>query len=182
MKVKNLVLVSLFAALIAVGAFIKVPVPVCPFTLQVFFTALAGILLGSKLGSISVIVYVVLGLIGVPVFASGGGLGYVFQPTFGYLLGFIIGTYVTGKIVEKVSKPSFKRMLFAAFAGLSIIYLMGMIYYWMIVTFYTGTGIGLWTLLLYCFLLCVPGDSVLCILAAVLGKRLKPILKKNGAE
>ena len=67
---KNLVRVALFAALIAVGAFIRSPVPVCPFTLQFLFTMLAGLLLGGKYGALSVLVYLCVGLLGLPVFAK----------------------------------------------------------------------------------------------------------------
>ncbi|MGN0641734.1 MAG: biotin transporter BioY [Huintestinicola sp.] len=179
MKAKDIVYTALFTALIAAGAFIKIPVPVCPFTMQLFFTTLAGMFLGSKKGALSVLCYVLLGLAGVPIFASGGGLGYIFQPTFGYLLGFIAGTYVTGHIAGKTDSPSVKRLLAANLLGLVIVYAMGMVYYWLIMTFYVGTGIGLWTLFLYCFLLVVPGDLVLCVLAAVMGKRLIPIFKKG---
>lgn len=86
-KVKELVLFSLFTALTAIGAFIRVPVPLCPFTLQLLFTTLSGLILGSRKGAASVAVYVALGLSGVPVFTQGGGPGYIFQPTFGYLWG-----------------------------------------------------------------------------------------------
>ena len=66
---ENLVRMALFAALIAVGAFIRIPVPVCPFTLQFLFTMLAGLLLGGKYGALSVLVYLCVGLLGLPVFA-----------------------------------------------------------------------------------------------------------------
>ena len=79
-KVKELVLFSLFTALTAIGAFIRVPVPLCPFTLQLLFTTLSGLILGSRKGAASVAVYVVLGLSGVPVFTQGGGPGYIFEP------------------------------------------------------------------------------------------------------
>ena len=72
-KTKNLAYCALFTALIAVGAFIRVPVPVVPFTLQYLFTMLAGLLLGPRLGTIAVGTYVLLGLVGVPIFAQGGG-------------------------------------------------------------------------------------------------------------
>ena len=68
LSTKNMILSALFVALIAIGAFIKIPVPVCPFTLQLLFTTLAGLLLGARLGFISVCVYIVIGLIGVPIF------------------------------------------------------------------------------------------------------------------
>lgn len=72
-RTKNLMYCSLFTALIAVGAFIKIPIPVVPFTLQFLFTTLAGLLLGSKMGAVSVIAYMVLGLVGLPIFSEGGG-------------------------------------------------------------------------------------------------------------
>lgn len=177
-QTRNMILCGLFTALIAVGAFIKVPVPVVPFTLQFLFTTLAGLFLGGRLGAISVILYVALGLMGVPIFASGGGLAYVFQPTFGYLIGFVAGTWLTGTIVHKTKNPSLKRIFIGCFSGLMVVYIFGMIYYWLISTFYLGTGIGLWPLFLYCFLLAVPGDIFLCILSAILGKRLIPIINK----
>lgn len=90
-KIKDLTLMALFAALTAVGAFITIPVPPVPFSLQIFFAILAGALLGSRRGAISVAVYVLLGLCGLPVFTKGAGLSYIFQPTFGYLAGFILG-------------------------------------------------------------------------------------------
>ena len=76
-KTKSIIYCGLFTALIAVGAFIKIPVPVVPFTLQYLFTMLAGLLLGAHLGSLSVFAYMVLGLAGLPIFTEGGGLWYV---------------------------------------------------------------------------------------------------------
>ncbi len=169
---------ALFTVLIIVGAFIKIPIPVVPFTLQLLFTMMAGLILGAKWGAISVLVYIVMGLIGIPVFASGGGISYIFQPTFGYLIGFCIGSYATGKIANKVFEPSIKRLLAANFVGLAIVYIFGMIYYYIIGNFVINSPIGLWPLFLYCFILAVPGDIVLCILTAILGKRLIPIIRR----
>lgn len=163
---------SLFVALIAIGAFIRVPVPVCPFTLQLLFTTLAGLLLGSRRGGLAVTLYLVLGLLGVPLFTEGGGPSYIFQPTFGYLIGFALGAWVTGRIREGSDNPSIKRLLIANFAGLFVVYSMGMAYVYLINNFYLGTPIGLWPLVLYCFLLAVPGDICLCIVAAGLAKKI----------
>ncbi len=178
-KTKNMILSAMFVALISVGAFIKIPVPVVPFTLQVLFTMLAGLLLGGKRGALAVCVYTALGLVGLPVFTQGGGLGYIFQPTFGYIIGFAVGAYVTGVIANRSNRPGYKRLLSANFAGLAIIYLFGMVYYYLICNFYLNTPIGIWPLFLYCFLLAVPGDIVLCIVGAVLGKRLIPLVKEG---
>lgn len=121
-KITNLILCSLFTALIAVGAFIKIPVPVVPFTLQFLFTTLAGLLLGSKKGAISVVAYMVLGLVGLPIFSEGGGFWYVMKPSFGYIIGFCIGTYVTGLIAERMKEKMVPRYMLANFIGLLIVY------------------------------------------------------------
>ena len=79
-------------------------------------------------------------------------------------------------MTEQRDTLTFGRILIANFAGLAIIYVMGMIYYYVICNYVIHTPIGLWPLFLYCFLLAVPGDICLCFLAAGLAKRLKPIL------
>ena len=177
-SVQELIYCGIFAALIAVGAFIKVPVPVVPFTLQFLFTTLAGLLLGGKLGAFSVIAYLVLGLAGLPIFSEGGGIWYVFKPSFGYLIGFCIATYVTGTMAERM-KFTIKNLLAANFTGLLIVYAAGMVYYYIICNFVIDTPIGVWPLFLYCFLLAVPGDICLCILCAFFVKRIKPLLQLN---
>lgn len=177
-SVQELIYCGIFAALIAVGAFIKVPVPVVPFTLQFLFTTLAGLLLGGKLGAFSVIAYLVLGLADLPIFSEGGGIWYVFKPSFGYLIGFCIATYVTGTMAERM-KFTIKNLLAANFTGLLIVYAAGMVYYYIICNFVIDTPIGVWPLFLYCFLLAVPGDICLCILCAFFVKRIKPLLQLN---
>ena len=148
---RDLVLFALFTALIAIGAFIRIPVPFCPFTLQLLFTTLAGLLLGSR----------------------RGGPSYIFQPTFGYLLGFIGGAGLTGYIAHQVPVPSLRRLLAADFAGLVIVYACGMVYLALINNVYLGTPISLWTLFVYCFVLPIPGDIFLCIVAAFLARRVQ---------
>jgi len=179
LKTRGLAQVALFAALIAVGAFLRVPVPVVPFTLQFLFTTLAGLLLGSRRGALSVLCYLALGLCGLPIFAAGGGPAYVLQPSFGYLLGFALGAWLTGRLAERAAVPSLRRLLAAGFAGLAVVYALGMLYYWVICHDVLGTGLAFRTLFLYCFVLAVPGDIALCLVAALLGKRLIPLLRKG---
>ena len=176
---KEMIICSIFAALIAIGAFIKIPVPYVPFTMQLMFTTLAGILLGSRLGSISVGVYLIIGLIGIPVFTKGGGIGYIFQPTFGYLIGFMIGSYITGRIVEKYEKPSFLNILVAGLSGLSIVYLLGVPYFYLISNLVINNPIGAKAIMMYGFIMCLPGDIFTCIVCAFLGQRLVPMLRKE---
>lgn len=173
---KEMTLCALFTVLTAVGAFIKIPIPVVPFTLQFLFTMMAGLLLGGRLGAVSVGLYALLGLVGLPIFAEGGGFWYLLKPSFGYIIGFVIGSYVTGKMVETHKSLAFGWILISNFTGLAIVYGVGMIYYYIICNFVINTPIGLWPLFLYCFLLAVPGDICLCFLAAILAKRLRPVI------
>ncbi len=171
---QDMVLCGVFTTLIAVGAFIKVPVPVVPFTLQFLFTMLAGLLLGGRKGALSVGVYILLGLVGLPVFAEGGGFWYILKPSFGYLLGFMLAAYVTGTVVERKKKLLTRWVIAVNFLGLFIVYAAGMIYYYVICNYVIDTPIALGPLFLYCFVLAVPGDICLCILAAILTVRVRP--------
>ena len=164
-KTKSMIYCGLFTALIAAGAFIKIPVPVVPFTLQYLFTMLAGLFLGSRRGMISVVAYMLL-----------GGIWYIFKPSFGYIIGFCLGTYVTGLIAERLKQKTVFHYLLANLAGLMIVYACGMVYYYVICNYVIDTPIGIWPLILYCFLLAVPGDIALSVLGAVIAKRVRPVV------
>ena len=105
MKTRDLIYCALFAALTAIGAFIHFQFMHATITLQCFFTAMAGLLLGARLGALSQALYVGLGLVGLPIFAAGGGFSYVFNPTFGFLLGLIPAAWVIGRLAEKNRTP-----------------------------------------------------------------------------
>lgn len=177
-KVKDLTLISLFTALIAVGAFIKIPLLWVPFTLQFLFTVLAGLLLGPYLGGISVFLYIFLGLIGLPIFAGGGGIGYVLKPTFGYLIGFLISTIFIGYMAGPNKKISLTKIIIVNFLGLLIVYSCGMVYFYSISNFIIGKQVSIRFVLWWCFLVFLPSDTFFSVLAAILAKRLKPVLKK----
>ena len=108
-NLKMMLLTSMFTALTAVGAFIKIPLgPFLPaITLQVFFVILSALLLGKYYGALSQIIYIALGLIGIPVFTNGSGIGYVMQPSFGYLLGFVPAAFLIGYLAEQIKKKNF---------------------------------------------------------------------------
>ncbi len=174
-----MIMTAMFTAMIAAGAYIRIPVPVCPFTLQFLFTTLAGLILGKNRGAAAAAIYVILGLAGLPVFTGGGGIGYVLQPTFGYLIGFIAGSYITGAIAHS-GKYTDKRLLISCFAGLAVVYALGMVYYYLISALYLHDPIGIGALFLYCFLLAVPGDIALCLLSTALAKRVIPVIQAKG--
>jgi biotin transport system substrate-specific component len=130
-ELRMMVFASLFAALTAAGAYIHIPIPFSPvpITLQVFFVLLAGSILKSKWGSLSMIVYTLLGIAGLPVFAGGSsGIGVLLGPTGGYIIGFILAAYIIGKLSEKTENSTGSSLLINAFnmsAGVLIIYLCG---------------------------------------------------------
>lgn len=177
---KDITLISIFTALIAIGAFITIPIPTVPFTMQIVFVVMAGIMLGPKKGAISVAVYVVMGLIGIPIFTQGGGLGYVVQPTFGYLVAFILSAFVTGLIVSKAKKPSYLNYIIASAAGMAIAYIIGAIYLYCIINFYLGATYTVWTAVLVGILTPLPGNVACVGLVIVLCKKLMPILIKQN--
>ena len=178
-RIRHMVLCAMFAALIAAGAFLRIPTPFVPITLQYLFTMLAGLLLGGKDGAAAVCLYVVLGLLGLPVFTAGGGPSYVFHPTFGYLIGFALGTFVTGTLAHRPGGPHTGRLIAASLAGLAIVYLCGTVYYALIMGLYLGTPMGLWHLFFYCVAMPAPGDILLSVLGAILCRRLIPILQRE---
>lgn len=178
MSTKTMVLCAMFTALVAAGAFIQIPVPYMDyFTLQFFFVLLAGIILGGKRGALAVCCYVLLGLAGVPIFAAGGGIGYVFRPSFGYLSGFIATAFVTGTICEK-KKHTYKNYFAACLAGFAVTYIIGIAYKYMILNFYADTPATWFVIIASCFPLDMPGDFVLCILASGAGLKLNKIMKQ----
>lgn len=175
---KDMVLCALFTALIAAGAYIKIPIPYIPITLQFLFTNLAGLLLGKRRGLISVCLYIFLGLAGVPIFTQGGGLSYVFQPTFGYILGFALGTWLAGLISEH-GGDSIRTGILAGFANFIAVFALGLVYFYFISKYYLATPVSMKTLFITGFLLCAPGDIVLVVICAALSKRLRPITMKG---
>jgi biotin transport system substrate-specific component len=147
--------------------------PLAPITLQLQIALLAGILLGGKWGGLSVLIYLALGVMGLPVFASGGGIAYVLQPTFGYLLGFALSAFVSGKIARS-GVITYRRISVALAVGLAIAYGVGLIYAACILTLYLNQSLLLWEFLLGYLLLTLPKDVILTALTVPLAKRLLP--------
>jgi biotin transport system substrate-specific component len=144
---KDITYTSFFTALAVVSAVIVrlgTGTMLVPFSLLPMVSLLSGMILGPKLGAISMLVYVILGLIGVPVFASPpyGGFTYILKPTFGFLLGFIASSWITGKVLEK-SKALLRHYLLASFLGLVVIYLVGLPYLYMVLNFYVKKTVGI---------------------------------------
>jgi len=172
MNIRQMTLVSLFAALTAVGAFISIPLQPVPITLQTLFALLAGMILGSTLGASSQIIYVLLGIIGLPVFAGfRAGIGVLFGPTGGFLFGFIISAYIIGKMIELKEEKNIFYYFLAGLLGTIIIYIIGVTQ----LSLVTGMGVKrAITVGMFPFL---PGDILKIIAASFIASKLRPIIE-----
>ncbi len=180
---KEISLTAMFAALAAVAAaLLHFGAPIVPFSLVPFVALLAGMILGPKLGALSMAVYVLMGLVGLPVFEKPpfGGPAYVLQPTFGYLLGFILGAYVTGKMLPKNGDAGIVRYLLASVAGVAAIYLAGLPYLYIILNFYLGKTVPVMKVIQIGFLPFIALDlakgAVASVLARAVVRRVRSIV------
>ncbi len=170
---------GLFAALIAVGAFMKIVIPVgvdtMNFTLQWLFVMLAGLLLGSRRAFRSVGAYLITGLIGFPIFARGGGPAYLLRPTFGFLLGFALAAWVIGFLCEKIRPTKAVSWFFTTVVGYAFYYGMGILYFYLITHLLSSqTPVALSVIFgVYCLPTMLP-DLMLCVIAVMLAGRLRP--------
>ncbi len=167
-RTRGLILAALFAALTAVGSFIRIPLGAMAFTMQFFFTAMAGLLLGPTWGALSQIVYIVLGLVGLPIFVAGGGIGYVFQPSFGFLLGLPLSAWVVGKLAGKEGR--FGRVFAACVAGLCVLYFVGLPYMYGIFNLYLGKQMSPLAVVQAGMLIYLPGDFLKILVVALLAR------------
>jgi len=166
-KSTEIAMVSLFAALTAVGAFIRIPIPYVPLTLQTLMVMLAGLILGGRLAALSQLLYLAIGLLGLPIFAQGGGPGYVLQPSFGFLLGFIAGAYLIGRMVERVERLSFPRTLAALLLGQAAIYILGIAYLHFNLNFIIHKPTSLSATIKIGLLVFIPGEILKAFTAAL---------------
>jgi biotin transport system substrate-specific component len=173
MKTRYLVLTALMAALTAAGSLIKIPTPLAPITLQLFFTLASGILLGKKHGALSQLLYAFMGLIGLPVFSTGGGIGYILAPSFGFIPGFIFASYLAGFISEK--GKTFFRLAAGCLMGSAVMYLAAIPYMVLILNLYLNKGFGFGYILKIGMLIYLPGDILKCILCALIFSQLAKI-------
>jgi biotin transport system substrate-specific component len=172
-KLRWMVLASLMAALTAVGAYIHVPIGPVPIVLSTLFVLLSGLLLGSRWGLASMGLYLLVGAIGMPVFAGGkGGVAHFLGPTGGYLFGYALSAWVTGFISER-SRGLLIIEIFAVLAGLFFIYGLGVPWLKMVTnmpwprTFMVGVVPFL------------PGEAVKAPAALILARAVRPILKRQ---
>lgn len=174
LSTKELILCALFAAIIAILSQISIPLPftTVPLTMQIFAVAVTGLILGSRLSTISVLIYLLLGGIGIPVFAQfTGGVAILFGPTGGYLLGLPFMTYIIGLAKDKSSHPIVISL--SLIAGLIGVYVAGTL------MFAAITGNTIYQSILYCVAPFVLADFIKLILAYVVGSTVSKRISSN---
>ncbi len=183
LSVRDMTLIALFAVLTFIGGLIKVPVFAVPFTLQTLVSLLAGLLLGARLGLLSQLLYILMGLIGLPVFAYGGGIAYVLNPTFGFLIGMVVASGLIGWLSDRFD-PDRSRMkvwqaLIFSLSGTAVVYLVGVPYLYMIQTVYAGSGMTFVRAIEVAMLPFLIGDTLKSVFAAVLAPRVRRLTRRH---
>jgi biotin transport system substrate-specific component len=168
-RTRNIVLISLTVALTSAGAYLRIPVGPVPISLQTLFVLLSGALLGPWLGAAAMVSYIILGLIGLPLFTGGGGPQYIFSPTFGFLLSFPLSAMAVGLLLNSPQDSGGRNMgrkLFAMAIGTGVVYLVGVPWLGLNLFLVQGKKVGIQALLMMGMVPFLPGDILKIFLAS----------------
>ncbi len=176
----TLALTPIFTVLMIVSAKLSIPLPILPISFQVTVAILSGLLLGPRLGFLSQLLYLLMGLVGLPVFSRGGGIEYIFTGSFGYIIGFLLAAPLAGVIAGKLSKNSsqsirYTHVLLASLVALFAAYVCGVAYLFALSNFYTdfaGSKDAAWITVLAGAGPYFVKDILLSVFAAELARRL----------
>ncbi|MDR1731527.1 MAG: biotin transporter BioY [Synergistaceae bacterium] len=178
---KNLLLTAFFAVLTSIGAMLSVPLPFMPvpITVQSFIVLMSGLLLGPKYGPLSQMLYVVMGLIGLPVFAGGtGGPQTVFSPSFGFLIGFIVASWIGGLLASKAQ--TFLQYALVSLAATVGLYAVGLPGFYLIMRFAAGKELDFVRVVQLAFLPFLVPDLIKIVVSGWLASRAVPTLEGAG--
>ncbi|PLR80763.1 BioY family transporter [Bacillus canaveralius] len=185
LRALDITLVGMFVAMMAVGANITSIVPFMevggvPITLQTFIAILAGAILGSRLGALSMAVYAFVGLVGVPVFAQfGAGFSTIFSPTFGFILSYILTAYVIGVLVRK--NKSVAMFVTAALLGMAINYMFGTNWMYAAYKIWFAAPEGFTYKMAWLWMVVpLPKDIILSVVAGLIAHRLEITVLSKG--
>lgn len=182
MSLRNKMLVSLFAALLAVSSYIVIPIGPVPVTFQFLFVLLAGAVLGAEMGALSVLVWMLLGVFGLPVFAGGkAGPMVLLGPTGGYLFGFVACAWLVGAMTRK-SDSSRLRTGAAMLLGVAVTYGLGLAGFMASFAFFLQKPMTLEQAVSLAVLPFIPFDLVKVALGAWLSPRLVAALGRAGLQ
>jgi len=179
MKTRDMTLIALFAVLTIIGGKISLSVASVTFSLQSLVCLLAGLMLGARRAMLSQVIYILLGLIGLPVFAKGGGLGYVLEPTFGFIPGMLLAAGLIGLISDRIDPDRTGLKVWQAIpiniAGQVVIYFFGVTYLYLIRNFYAGQDMSFVRAVQLGMIPYLIFDLMKSLLAGVIGPRLRRV-------
>lgn len=175
--VYDMTLIAMFTVLTIIGGKISFQVLTIPFTFQVVVALLTGAVLGARRAFLSQLLYLLMGLAGLPVFSKGGGLTYVFQMSFGYIIGFLFAATLVGYLADKAdSERKNLRLILAVpimLAGLVVIYSFGILHMLVLKNLYTQDSLALIKALQIGVVPFLLTDGAWCLLAALITPRLR---------
>ncbi len=173
-KTKSLTKTALFAALIAVGAFITVPMYPVPITLQTFFVVMAGLLLTPVEAFSACFIYMALGLVGLPIFAGfTGGPQSIFLPSFGFIIGFCFSSALISYLLKNIDINSRFKSFMATLAGEILLYAIGLPYMYFALRA-MGTNLdSLYAVLAAGMIPFIPGDLLKMAVAVIIAPKVK---------
>ncbi|MDE5616376.1 MAG: biotin transporter BioY [Clostridia bacterium] len=170
---------GIFIAFMIISAFISIPIGTIKITMQFLVANVCALLLGKKWGTISLVLYLALGLIGLPIFSSGGGPAYVLQPSFGYIIGFAIGGFFAAWYREKRGKYTFSTYMIASLINLVIMDIFGTVYGAVIMYGYMHSSMGVWAFFVAFLLPFIPIDIAKSVVGSLICTKLGPMYDKK---
>ena len=173
-KIKDLTLISMMLALLIICSKISFNIGPIPITLQTFAVFMISLILGVKKSIIVFLTYIIMGLIGIPVFSQGGGFDYIFKPSFGFIIGFLAASAIIG-----IRKDLFYVKYITSTLGLIIINLCGVIYMYIIINYYLDLDKSLSYVLSVGVLPFIFKDFISAILACIIYSRIHQAIHKK---
>ncbi|OOB78332.1 MAG: hypothetical protein BEN18_07740 [Epulopiscium sp. Nuni2H_MBin001] len=174
LSTKDIAYIGLVTTLIVICSWISIPMAI-PFTLQTFAVAFALLFLGGKKGTLAIMIYLLIGAIGIPVFANfRGGIASLVSPTGGYLVGFLIQGFIYSLFIPRFGESNMVKLITLLIGNVAI-YAFGTIWFLIVI----GNTMTFWVALGMCVFPYVIPDMIKLALAFVVVNRLKPILRKS---
>lgn len=177
MKIKDLSIMAICLSVLVICSKISFNIGIISLTLQTFAVIIISILLKWKKASIVFITYIIMGLVGIPVFSTGGGFDYILKPSFGFIIGFLVASIIIGIPFGKNKY----MVIIKSLIGLLVLDIIGMVYMYIILKFYLASpSVDVLYVIEVGFLPFIIKDLISTVLAALIGIRLENVLDINS--
>lgn len=171
-------MMAISIAMTVVGAYISIPIGTIKITMQFLVTNTVCLLLGKKWGGLAIWIYILMGLLGLPIFSEfSGGIGYVLQPSFGFLIGFAVGGQVSAFVREKIGKDTFLAYFVSSLIGLLVLDIIGTVYGAIIMYGYLHSSMSVWKFFVAFLLPFIPIDIAKCAISGLICTKVYKFVK-----